>query len=108
MKEAGTCCPICVPSYGMCIDGEKAYYSGQIWNISQYEYCTCINEKIQCATVQCGSQKCHSVSKEYKPIHSIFIFNSMLSSKVNYFTIVVLTTCVIIRVDDCMHESMTV
>ncbi|XP_067933161.1 extracellular matrix organizing protein FRAS1-like [Watersipora subatra] len=58
MVPPGECCSSCFPEQGMCAYGNSSYYFGQIWNISSCEYCTCMDEKVECGKVQCSTSTC--------------------------------------------------
>ena len=62
ITREGECCPECVPKTGVCSAETPVRYSGDIWNISDCEYCVCNPEtcnvtaphvKISCATRYC-------------------------------------------------------
>ncbi|XP_048248290.1 extracellular matrix organizing protein FRAS1-like isoform X2 [Haliotis rufescens] len=53
----GQCCHECVPKKGKCLT-EVEHYHGDIWNISDCEYCSCNEGKVQCRTAACERLQC--------------------------------------------------
>ncbi|KAK7498552.1 hypothetical protein BaRGS_00010212, partial [Batillaria attramentaria] len=62
--EAGHCCPKCVSSAGVCDLEKPIRYHGDIWNISDCEFCMCHKGKVQCRTLACQSAQCGLASAD--------------------------------------------
>ncbi|XP_076458587.1 LOW QUALITY PROTEIN: extracellular matrix organizing protein FRAS1-like [Babylonia areolata] len=69
VTAAGRCCPTCVQRLGAC-HVKPMRYHGDLWNISDCEFCMCQNGNVQCRTLACPNVQCgqgqvrvHSVGK---------------------------------------------
>ena len=47
---------------GICSDVTPVRYSGDIWNVSNCEYCVCNQGNVQCHTAVCENIMCYQVS----------------------------------------------
>ena len=61
ITREGECCPECVPKTGVCSAKTPVRYSGDIWNISDCEYCVCNQGNVQCHTATCENIMCYQV-----------------------------------------------
>lgn len=59
--EPGNCCATCLPEHGMCTEGDKSYFNGQIWNVSRCAFRTCMDGQISAYTAQCTLSQCAQV-----------------------------------------------
>ncbi|KAL5018410.1 hypothetical protein ScPMuIL_004132 [Solemya velum] len=57
-KEA-ECCPECVSDEAACSHEVPLRYSGDIWNISDCEFCVCNHGDVQCHTARCEHRQCN-------------------------------------------------
>ncbi|KAM9392081.1 extracellular matrix organizing protein FRAS1 [Pholidichthys leucotaenia] len=66
VKRAGQCCDECAPAKGSCLYQGAVHYSGDMWNSTGCEFCTCNRGQVLCQRAQCGRVEC---PQEWELVH---------------------------------------
>ncbi|XP_030272850.1 extracellular matrix organizing protein FRAS1 isoform X1 [Sparus aurata] len=66
VRRAGQCCDECTAAKGSCLYEGAVRYSGDMWNSTGCEFCTCNRGQVVCQRAECGRVECQQGSE---PIH---------------------------------------
>ncbi|XP_036955362.1 extracellular matrix protein FRAS1 isoform X2 [Acanthopagrus latus] len=63
VKRAGQCCDECTAAKGSCLYEGAVRYSGDMWNSTGCEFCTCNRGQVVCQRAECGRVECQQGSE---------------------------------------------
>ncbi|XP_077999737.1 extracellular matrix organizing protein FRAS1-like [Glandiceps talaboti] len=58
ITRSGQCCAECVSTQATCRFASKTQYSGDMWNITDCEFCICTNGAVSCKVAECTKLRC--------------------------------------------------
>lgn len=73
MRRAGQCCDECTAAKGSCLYEGAVRYSGDMWNSTGCEFCTCNRGQVVCQRAECGRVECQQVSTVTSSLEAVVV-----------------------------------